>query len=182
MRHIKRRRFGLPMALALVMIAIVAALALGGFTKAEAAQTVPPPTGQLVIDGKTIPVLAWSHGASYSGTTHDGSGGGAGKVNFQDLSMTVPTGAYSADLLLKLAIGQRIQTAVLTSNSSKAGVTSTWTYALQDVLVTSLSNGNSGHGVATENLTLNFARVRWTYSDAAGSVSHGFDIPANARL
>ena len=35
-----------------------------------------------------IDVLAWSWGASQSGTTHLGSGGGAGKVNVQDLSFT----------------------------------------------------------------------------------------------
>ena len=35
-----------------------------------------------------IDVLAWSWGMTQSGTTHTGSGGGAGKVNVQDLSFT----------------------------------------------------------------------------------------------
>ena len=34
-----------------------------------------------------IDVLAWSWGVSQSGTMHTGGGGGAGKVNVQDLSL-----------------------------------------------------------------------------------------------
>ncbi len=33
-------------------------------------------------------LVAWSWGAAQSGTTHVGSGGGAGKVSVQDLSIT----------------------------------------------------------------------------------------------
>ena len=35
-----------------------------------------------------IDVLAWSWGVSQSGSFHQGLGGGAGKANFQDLSVT----------------------------------------------------------------------------------------------
>jgi type VI secretion system secreted protein Hcp len=35
-----------------------------------------------------IDVLAWSWGVSNSGSTHQGGGGGSGKVNVQDLSFT----------------------------------------------------------------------------------------------
>jgi type VI secretion system secreted protein Hcp len=35
-----------------------------------------------------VQVLAWSWGATQSGSTHTGTGGGAGKVNVQDLSFT----------------------------------------------------------------------------------------------
>ena len=37
---------------------------------------------------KEIDVLAWSWGASQSGTTHSGGGGGSGKASFQDISIT----------------------------------------------------------------------------------------------
>jgi type VI secretion system secreted protein Hcp len=37
---------------------------------------------------KAIDVLAWSWGMSQNGTTHIGTGGGAGKVNVQDISFT----------------------------------------------------------------------------------------------
>ena len=47
-----------------------------------------------------IDVLAWSWGMSQSGTFHTGGGGGAGKVNVQDLSFTKWVDKASAALML----------------------------------------------------------------------------------
>ena len=47
-----------------------------------------------------IDVLAWSWGMSQSGTTHMGSGGGAGKVSVQDLSFTKYVDMSSTELML----------------------------------------------------------------------------------
>ena len=46
--------------------------------------------GESAAGGHTeeIDVLAWSWGMTQSGTTHMGSGGGAGKVDVHDLSIT----------------------------------------------------------------------------------------------
>src|SRR6202008_1632022 len=54
---------------------------------------------------KDIDVLAWSWGASQSGTTHVGQGGGAGKVNVQDLSFTKYVDSASHALLLACCKG-----------------------------------------------------------------------------
>ncbi|HYN78560.1 MAG TPA: type VI secretion system tube protein Hcp, partial [Lamprocystis sp. (in: g-proteobacteria)] len=47
-----------------------------------------------------IDVLAWSWGLSQSGTFHTGGGGGAGKVNVQDLSFTKYIDKSSPNLML----------------------------------------------------------------------------------
>src|SRR5215475_6089574 len=60
-----------------------------------------------------IDVLAWSWGASQSGTTHEGSGGGAGKANFQDISFTKYIDKGSPALLTRLAKGTHIVDATL---------------------------------------------------------------------
>ena len=44
-----------------------------------------------------IDVLAWSWGMSNSGTFHHGSGGGSGKANFQDITVTKYVDAASAE-------------------------------------------------------------------------------------
>ena len=46
--------------------------------------------GESVVDGheESIQILSWSWGMSQTGTTHRGTGGGAGKVDVQDLSFT----------------------------------------------------------------------------------------------
>lgn len=61
-----------------------------------------------------IDVLAWSWGASQSGTTHMGSGGGSGKASFQDLSITKYIDASSFNLLKHVSNGKHIAEATLT--------------------------------------------------------------------
>ena len=61
-----------------------------------------------------IDVLAWSWGMSQSGTTHMGGGGGAGKVNVQDLSFTKYVDGASNALILGCCTGEHYDEAVLT--------------------------------------------------------------------
>ena len=53
-----------------------------------------------------IDVLAWSWGMSNSGTFHAGSGGGAGKCNYQDISFTKYVDSSSPNLMLYCANGK----------------------------------------------------------------------------
>ena len=60
-----------------------------------------------------IDVLAWSWGLSQSGTTHSGSGGGAGTVNVQDLSLTKYIDKSSPGLVTACCTGKHFQDATL---------------------------------------------------------------------
>ena len=66
------------------------------------------------VHKEEIDVLAWSWGASQSGTTHQGPGGGAGKVNVQDLSFTHYVDKASHLLLGACAKGTHFDEALLT--------------------------------------------------------------------
>src|SRR6478609_11078442 len=61
-----------------------------------------------------IEVLSWNWGATQSGTMHQGTGGGAGKVNIQDLTLTKHVDKSSANLLRHTFKGTHLKTAVLT--------------------------------------------------------------------
>ena len=61
---------------------------------------------------KEIDVLAWSWGASQSGSAHMGGGAGAGKVNVQDLSFTKYIDSASHALLLACCNGEHLGEAV----------------------------------------------------------------------
>ena len=61
-----------------------------------------------------IAVLAWSWGMSNSGSAHLGSGGGSGKVNVQDLSLTKYIDVSTPDLMLSSCNGKHIAKAQLT--------------------------------------------------------------------
>lgn len=111
-----------------------------------------------------IDVLAWSWGASQSGTTHIGGGGGSGKASFQDISVTKFVDNSSVTLLQYLTKGTHIDTGVLTVR--KAGDTPLEYIVLdmEDIIVTSMSTGGSGgEDRLTENISLNFRLFNYNY-------------------
>ena len=138
-----------------------------------------------------IDVLAWSWGMSQSGTMHMGGGGGGGKVSVQDLSFTKYIDKSSSVLMEYCSTGKQYKEAILTVR--KAGGDNPLEYfiiTMNDVIVTSISTGGSGgEDRLTENITLNFARVKTEYqpqkpdgSKDGGPVKYGWDIAANTKL
>jgi type VI secretion system secreted protein Hcp len=134
-------------------------LMLLSFSTVSQAQ-ITGPTYLEIGPGQRLEILAWSWGASQSGTLHSGGGGGAGKANFQDLSITRNTDSYSPNFLMAVARGTHIESMKL--------IRGFLTITISPVIVTSYSvGGASGHkNVMTENITLNFAEVEYKISDA----------------
>ena len=136
-----------------------------------------------------IDVLAWSWGMSNSGTAHTGGGAGAGKANVQDLSLTKYVDASSAALQLACCTGEHIPSAVLVVR--KAGTTPVEyiVITLTECLITAVSTGGSGgEDRLTENVTVNFAKVKFSYTeqDATGkpktpAKEMTFDVAQNVK-
>ena len=133
-----------------------------------------------------IDVLAWSWGMSQSGTTHMGGGGGSGKANFQDISFTKYVDSGSNAIMTALAKGTHLPEAVLTCRKAGAGQQDYIVITMKEVIVTSVSTGGSGgEDRLTENVTLNFAEVNFSYTpqDAKGTVAgakiFGWNIAEN---
>jgi type VI secretion system secreted protein Hcp len=134
----------------------------------------------------TIDVLAWSWGMSQSGTFHGGSGGGSGKANFQDLSLTKYVDAASAVLMLYCANGDHFESADLIVRKAGKTPLEYIKIHMEPVLITSVSTGGSGgEDRLTENVTLNFAKVKVEYiqqkKDGSGEPAKEFlwDIAGN---
>jgi type VI secretion system secreted protein Hcp len=135
-----------------------------------------------------IDVLAWSWGMSNSGSAHVGGGAGAGKCNVQDLSFTKYLDKTSPSLLLACCNGKHYDTATLVVR--KAGTTPLEyiTITMSELLVTSVSTGGSGgEDRLTENVTLNFAKVKVQYKEQTPTGTVGdkpemaWDIAANVN-
>ena len=136
---------------------------------------------------KQIDVLSWSWGMSNHGKTHVGSGGGSGKVNVQDVSLTKYVDSSSPNLMLACCNGEHFDSAVLTVR--KAGGKEPVEYVqikMTEVFITSVSTGGSeGEERLTENVSLNFAKVELDYipQDDKGrpgtKMPFGWDIAAN---
>ncbi|MCA9137529.1 MAG: type VI secretion system tube protein Hcp [Planctomycetales bacterium] len=111
-----------------------------------------------------IDVLAWSWGMSQSGSFHVGGGGGAGKANFQDISVTKWIDSASAILMLYCANGDHFDSAKLTVRKAGKKPMEYLLIEMKNVLVTSVSTGGSGgEDRLTENVSLNFREVKVSY-------------------
>ena len=101
---------------------------------------------------------------SQTGTTHMGSGGGAGKVNVQDMAVTHYVDTASPNIIKACCAGTHFPEATLTLRKAGTDPLDYLIITLSDVIVTSVSTGGSqGEEVNTENFTLNFAGFNYAY-------------------
>lgn len=146
------------------LLAALFVLACASATGALGQTREPLPTTGIALQTPfgTSEILAWSWGASNSGTTVIGGGGGAGKANFQDVSLTRFTDKQSAQLLGALSKGT-----ILAKVTIRKG---TMRLTLLNVLVTSLSTGGSFQETAfTENVTFNFSEFNYSPDGVAAT-------------
>ena len=134
-----------------------------------------------------IEVLAWSWGMSQSASSHHGTGGGSGKVNVQDLSITKRVDNASPNLIKFCCTGKHFDAATLTVRKAGDNPVEYLVIKLSNIIISSVSTGGSAGGdVLTENISLNFAafEVAYTGQKDDGSkdktINGGFDIAANA--
>lgn len=137
-----------------------------------------------------IDVLSWSWGMTNSGTLHDGSGGGGGVVGVKDVTFTKYIDKASPDLMLQTLTGTTFNTATLYVTRDDGSGTSTrhdyFVIHMEKVLITSVnSGGEDTEDRVTENVTLNFEKIKVSYheqpSGGTAGPTHEFtwDIPNN---
>ena len=136
-----------------------------------------------------IDVLAWSWGMAQSASAHVGGGGGAGKVNVHDLSLTKHIDKSSPDLYLSCCSGKHLGNAVLTVRKAGESPLEYLVITMEDVIIAGVSTGGSGgEDRLTENVTLNFAKVKVDYTEqtskggSAAKPKMGWDIAKNVKI
>lgn len=136
-----------------------------------------------------IDVLSWSWGASNAGSFHTGGGGGAGKVNVQDLSFTKYVDLATTEVFLATCSGKHFPEATLVVRKAGDTPLEYLTVTMQDVLITSYQTGGSGgEDRLLETVSLNFAKVKLAYKEQApkgaqaAAPSTGWNIQENVAL
>lgn len=136
-----------------------------------------------------IDVLNWGWGVNQSGTMSIGGGGGSGKVNVQDLSVSKYVDTSSTNAFLKCCNGKHYPEAKLTVRKAGETPLEYLKVTMSDVIITSVSTGGSGgEDRVIENITMNFAKVKVEYtpqeaSGAAGAtMTMGWDIEQNVEF
>ena len=135
-----------------------------------------------------IDVLAWNWGLTQSGTTHIGSGGGGGKVNVQDITLTKYVDLATNDLIKRATSGEHIENGeLIVRKSGGASPVEYFRIKLENIMITSYNTGGAKDGLdrIQETLTLNFRRFEILYtlqedSGAPGAETmSGWDIAEN---
>jgi type VI secretion system secreted protein Hcp len=133
-----------------------------------------------------IDVLAWSWGVSQSGSTQFGGGGGSGKANVQDISITKRIDKATPNLLQYCLTGKHVKDATLTMRKAGTKPVEYLVINLEDIIISGLTTGGSSGGdLLTENVTLNFAKVKLSFTeqdtkgDPGKTILTGFDIAGN---
>jgi type VI secretion system secreted protein Hcp len=136
-----------------------------------------------------IDVLSFSWGMSQTGTFSTGGGGGAGKVNIHDLSFTKWVDKATPELMMACSNGKHIPKAVLTVRKAGEKPLEYQTITLEKLLISSVTHGGSGgEDRHTENVTLNFAKVKVEYQEQddkggpkGGKVTYAWDVEQNVK-
>ena len=137
-----------------------------------------------------IHIESFSWGMNQTGTFGTGGGGGAGKVQVHDISITKFVDKSTPELMLHCANGKHISNGLITVRKAGENPLEYMKIKLTDVLVSAVQDaGHSSGELITENVTLNFAKINVDYQEqdskgkaAGGPVRMGWDVKANAKL
>jgi type VI secretion system secreted protein Hcp len=140
-------------------------------------------------DGKKkgqIEIESCSFGCSQAGSFAVGSGGGVGKVTFQDVYFTARVSIADPLLINACASGKHIPKAVVTFRKAGGDQEEYAIITLSDVLVSSYQLGGSGGaGLPTSSFALNFSKIQVKVApqeakgNLGGAVNGGWDLKAN---
>lgn len=92
-----------------------------------------------------------------------GSGGGAGKASFQDLSFTVKVAKATPQLMQACATGKHFPSATLVCRKAGSDPQTYLQYELENVMISSFQTGGGGGGSdrPMESLSLNFTKIEF---------------------
>jgi type VI secretion system secreted protein Hcp len=124
-------------------------------------------------------IMSFSFGVSNQGSGAVGVGSGASKARVNDLTVSKYVDKASPGLFQNCCIGKSFTSATLTVR--KAGGTDPveyLVYEMDEVFITNVStSGSDGGGIATETVSLNFAKMTVTYTEQNADGSAGAATP-----
>ena len=132
-----------------------------------------------------IEVLSWSWGITNAAMRAAGTGAGAGKASFHDLSFTHKIDKASPVLMKSCATGQHMKEATITLRKAGKGQQEFLIIKMNDVLITAVSDADGAEAGPIESVSLAFAKVDVEYrpQKADGSLDAGlhfkYDLKAN---
>ena len=121
-----------------------------------------------------IEIESFSWGLSNAAGPVSGTGGGAGKVSFQDFSFVTRISSASPRMMVSCAGGKHIKQAILTARKAGGQQVEYYTIKLSDVLISSYQQfGEAGADAPIDSFSLNFTSIDVSYQpqDEKGGLS-----------
>lgn len=140
-------------------------------------------TGECQVSGyeKQIDIMSWNWGMAQPSSAHAAGGaGGPGKVSVQSLSLSKWVDRASPILMQFCAKGKHIQEGVLTAckMGGEDDAIVFYTITMEEVFVSNvMAGGSEGSDGLTEQVGLDFAKVRVKYYIQEETGAKGQDIP-----
>jgi type VI secretion system secreted protein Hcp len=137
-----------------------------------------------------IEIESFSWGATNPGSFSSTSGGGSGKVSFQDLHFTSRVNVASPNLMVACATGQHIKSAILTVRKAGKEQQEYYSVKLSDMLVSSYQSGGAegSNALPVDQFSINFAKIEFEYKSQkpdgslGAPVKGGYDLKQNVKI
>lgn len=121
------------------------------------------------VDAKhpgTLEIESFSWGETNSGSFSLGTGGGSGKVSWQDFHFTVNLSKASPVLMQKCCSGDHIKKATLYVRKQGGEQLEYYIWKFTELLITSFqTGGSSGSPLPTEQISFNFGMLEINYHE-----------------
>lgn len=134
-----------------------------------------------------IDIVSWQWGVSQTGTMDRGGGGGAGKANFSDLTITHTYDKASPNLALFCATGEHVKSGTLVNRKAGKDQQEYLIIKMTDILISNVSDSAGGE-IPHESFSLNYAKIEFEYKPqkADGTldagIKWGYNIKENKKV
>lgn len=129
-----------------------------------------------------IEISSFSFGVHQVGSASSGGGAGTGKASFDDLHVSKHADKATPILMQKCATGDHIKNAILTVRKAGKDQQEYYVIKMTDLIVSSVANmGNDGE-IPSEQVSLNFSTIEFTYKEQTatgslgGTTTFGWDL------
>jgi len=149
-------------------------------------------SGESAVKGfeAQIQISSLSFGVTNTGTTHNATGGGAGKSNVSDITFTHHIDSASPNLYLSCCNGTHFDKATFTLRKTGGDALVYCTIDLTDMIISSCFwSGGAGEELITETVSINFTSINISYqaqdnkgAAKGGKVVAGWNAATNAKL
>jgi type VI secretion system secreted protein Hcp len=133
-----------------------------------------------------IHVSSFSFGVTNAGTGGSNLGSGGGRSSIQDMHFTKVVDAASPNLFIACSTGKHFPKATVTVRRAGEKPQEYLVYELTEVYISSITtSGHEGGGIAQESCSLNFSKVKVSYTPQNADGTPGaknektYDVKAN---